>query len=143
MTALPPPALVDDGLSAYWARPAAEVLAQLHTRETGLSEAEARQIRQTVGPNSLKPHARPSAWGLFFRQFQSPISLILIGAAGLSLFLRDVVDASIILLIILVSGVLSFSQEYGASTAMQQLLALVLVKTTVWRDGRPQTLPDE
>ncbi|GAB3853850.1 magnesium-translocating P-type ATPase [Hymenobacter terrigena] len=143
MAALPPPALADDGLSAYWAQPAAEVLARLHTRETGLSEAQAQQIRQTTGPNTLKPHAAPSAWGLFFRQFQSPISLILIGAAGLSLFLRDVVDASIILGIILVSGLLSFSQEYGASTAMQQLLALVRVTTTVWRDGRPQPLPEE
>ncbi|MDO7852468.1 magnesium-translocating P-type ATPase [Hymenobacter convexus] len=144
MTSLPPPAsAADDGLLAYWALPSADVLARLRTREAGLTTAEAQQIRQTAGPNTLKPHAAPSAWGLFFRQFQSPISLILIGAAGLSFFLRDVVDASIILVIILVSGVLSFSQEYGASAAMQQLLALVQVKTSVWRDGRAQPLPDE
>lgn len=119
MTALPPPALAaDDGLAAYWARPTAEVLARLHTRAAGLSAAEAQQIRHTAGPNCLKPHAHPSAWGLFFRQLQNPISLILIGAAGLSLFLRDVLDAGIILVIIVVSGVLGFSQEYRANAAV-------------------------
>jgi len=132
----------DEDLPAFWALPAAEVLAKLHTRETGLSEAEAATIRHTVGPNLLKPTSQTSDAGLFLRQFNSPISLLLIGAAVLSFFLRDVTDALIILGIILVSGALGFWQERGASHAMRELLAVVVAKTTVWRDGTAQELPD-
>ena len=73
----------DEDLPAFWALPAAEVLATLNTHETGLSEAEAATIRHTVGPNLLKPTSQTSDAGLFLRQFNSPISLLLIGAAVL------------------------------------------------------------
>ena len=102
------PAPPAEDLPAFWALPAAEVLARLHTRETGLSETEAVTIRQAAGPNVLQPTAQTSDAGLFLRQFNSPISLLLIGAAVLSFFLRDVTDALIILGIILVSGALGF-----------------------------------
>ena len=50
---------------------------------------------------------------LLIAQFKSPIILILLLAAGLSLFLGEVTDASIILAIVLASGLLGFWQEWG------------------------------
>ena len=138
-----PPAAPEGNLPTFWALPPAEMLAGLNTRETGLSEAEAVSIRQTAGPNVLKPTTQTTDVGLFLRQFNSPISLLLIGAAVLSFFLHDVTDALIILGIILVSGALGFWQERGASHAMRELLAVVVAKTTVWRDGKARELPDE
>ena len=126
-----PPAAPEGNLPTFWALPPAEILAGLNTRETGLSEAEAASIRQTAGPNVLKPTTQTTDVGLFLRQFNSPISLLLIGAAVLSFFLHDVTDALIILGIILVSGALGFWQERGASHAMRELLAVVVAKTTV------------
>lgn len=76
-------------------------------------------------------------------QFSSPISLLLIVASLLSFFLTDITDGLLILVIILVSGLLGFWQERGASNAMQQLLAIVVAKTTVIRDGREADIPDE
>ncbi len=45
-------------------------------------------------------------------------------------------DASIILVIIAVSGLLGFWQERGAADAIQQLLAKVEIKAMVFRDGK-------
>jgi Mg2+-importing ATPase len=53
----------------------------------------------------------------------------------LSVFLHDPADALIILLIVLVSGLLGFWQEYSASNAVEKLLAIVQIKSAVIRDG--------
>ncbi|GAB4010322.1 magnesium-translocating P-type ATPase [Spirosoma migulaei] len=133
----------NEGLSTFWALPTTDVLNQLNTQESGLSQDTAQKIRKTVGSNLIKPTGDTSALGLLVRQFNSPISLILIIAAILSFFLNDITDGVIILIIILVSGLLSFWQERGASNAMQQLRSIVVAKTTVLRDGNEQELPDE
>ena len=73
---------------------------------------------------------------LLLSQFKSPIILILIFSAGLSLFLKDTVDAVIILAIVLVSGLLGFWQERGAADAVQKLLLIVQVKATCQRGGK-------
>ncbi len=74
---------------------------------------------------------------LLLSQFKSPIILILIFAALLSVFLHDATDAVIILLIVLISGCLGFWQERGAADAVQKLLAVVQIKATCERDGKP------
>lgn len=80
---------------------------------------------------------------LLLNQFKSPIILILIFAAVLSIFLKDAADAIIILTIVFISGLLGFWQERGASNAVEKLLALVQVKATVLRDGQSQEIPNE
>lgn len=137
------PTTETDALAAYWALPAAEVLARLGTRASGLHQQEVAGIRQLYGRNTLRQRAAVSGARLFWQQFRSPVSLLLLGAAGLSFFLGDELDASLILGILLVSGALGCWQEYGASAAMQRLLALVVVRASVWRDGQPQELPTE
>lgn len=61
----------------------------------------------------------------------------------LSLFLRDAVDAGVILAIILLSGFLGFWRERGAADAVQALVALVRVEAEARRDGRVRSLPLE
>ncbi len=136
------PGAADTVLATFWALPAAEILTRLNTRNTGLSQNEAQKIGQKVGLNLIKPKDGSSVVGLFASQFKSPISLMLIGAAVLSFFLRDVTDGIIILTIILISGLLSFWQERTASKAIEQLQGVVVAKTTVLRDGKEQDLPD-
>ncbi len=61
----------------------------------------------------------------------------------MSFFLGDHVDAVIILVIILVSSLLGFSQERGANKAVEKLLAIVQTKATVLRDGNQKEIPVE
>jgi Mg2+-importing ATPase len=129
--------------SAFWSVTASEMLQQLETAQQGLAGDEARQRLARYGANLLKPPKRSDAFTLLLAQFKSPIILILFLATGLSFFLNDPVNALIILSIVLVSGLLGFWQEHGASNAVQKLLAIVQIKTKCVRDAGAQELPIE
>ncbi len=122
----------------FWSIPANEVLQQLQCASQGLTSQEVKIRLKQYGPNLLKPKKKSTALTLFLAQFQSPIILILIFAAGLSFFLNATTDALIILTIVLISGLLGFWQEWGAADAVEKLLALVQTKATVLRDGITQ-----
>ncbi len=62
---------------------------------------------------------------------------------GVSFFLGDRADTLIILTIILISGLLGFWQELGATNAVEKLLAIVQIKAVAMRDGRPKEIPVE
>ncbi|HEY5555527.1 magnesium-translocating P-type ATPase [Acetobacterium sp.] len=121
----------------FWTMPVDDVITKLKTGQDGLTNEEAQKRLEIVGPNSIKPKKRHSALGLLISQFKSPIILILFFAIGLSFFLNDNADAIIILIIVLGSGLLGFWQEYGASNAVEKLLALVQIKATLLRNGSP------
>jgi Mg2+-importing ATPase len=129
--------------SDFWSAPQADLLSGLETRQEGLESGEARRRLIRYGANLLKPPKRSDTLALLISQFKSPIILTLIFAALLSFFLRDHVDATIILFIVLVSGLLGFWQERGAADAVEKLLSIVKIKTTVLRDGSPIDIPIE
>jgi Mg2+-importing ATPase len=128
---------------AFWSIPAPELLQQLQTSSEGLTSHEARERLDRHGLNLLKPKKRSDALTLLLSQFNSPIILILLFAAGLSLFLHDPTNAMIILVIVLVSGLLGFWQERGAVDAVEKLLAIVQIKTNVIRNGDSKEVPVE
>ncbi len=128
---------------AFWSIPTPDLLTQLGTSPRGLSPAEARERLKRYGANLLKPKGRTDNLTLLLSQYKSPIILILLFAAGLSIFLQDHPDALIILTIVLVSGLLGFWQERGAVNAVASLLALVQIKATVRRQGEPREIPVE
>jgi P-type Mg2+ transporter len=127
----------------FWSLTADQVLQQLQSSVNGLSPQDAKQRLIKYGANNLKQQRKSSVIGLLINQFKSPIVLILIFAAVLSIFLRDAADAIIILAIVLVSGLLGFWQERGASAAVEKLLALVQVTATVLRQSIVQEIPHE
>jgi magnesium-transporting ATPase (P-type) len=109
----------------YWSLPAEHLLQRLETAPLGLTSVKARRRLGLWGPSDLKPRRRSGSLILFLSQFRSPITLILLFAAGLSFFLRDPTDAGIILAIVLASSLLGFWQERGAAHALESLLAIV------------------
>ncbi len=128
---------------SFWSIPPTDLLTQLETRPEGLSSEEAKRRLISYGANLLKPPKRSDALALLLSQFKSPIILTLVFAAGLSFFLHDPVDAVIILIIVLISGLLGFWQERGAANAVEKLLAIVRIKTAALRDGTQQEIPLE
>lgn len=132
-----------DQASAYYAQPAVEVLQQLGSSPEGLDAEEARRRLLQHGPNTLRGSGNASALWLLLAQFRSPITLLLIGAASTSWALHDAADALIILVIVIVSSLLGFWQEKGASHAVRRLLQLVQVKCRVRRRAGETELPAE
>ena len=127
-------------IDAFWSQPAEQLLGRLDSSADGLTEAEAQNRLETTGPNVLRVRQRAGAFTLFLNQFKSPIVLILLFAAVMSLLLKDWVDAAVVLLIIVGSAILSFVQEYNASTAIQKLQDQVSVKADVIRDGKAASI---
>jgi len=125
---------------SFWSLPTADLLRSLQVTVNGITGKEARKRLISYGPNRLKPQKRSDTFTLLIAQFKSPIILILLAATGLSLFLHNIADASIILTIVVLSGLLGFWQEYSASNAVAKLLALVQIKATVIRDGKQQEI---
>jgi Mg2+-importing ATPase len=127
----------------FWSVPSHELLQQFQTTPQGLVSDEVQQRLLRYGANLLRPKKKSDTLTLLFAQFKSPIILILIFAAGLSLFLHDSINAVIILVIVLVSGFLGFWQERGAVNAVEKLLAIVQIKATVVRNGDSKEVPIE
>jgi len=125
----------------YWSQDAAVLRAALGSGPGGLSSEGAAAKLQLVGPNSVEDASRMSALRLLLRQFESPLVLILLFAAVISLTLQQWVDSAIILAVVVGSTLLGFSQEYRASTAIEQLKRRLALNCHVMRDGVEQTVP--
>ena len=93
---------------SFWSLPTADLLRSLQVTVNGITGKEARKRLISYGPNRLKPQKRSDTFTLLIAQFKSPIILILLVATGLSLFLHNIADASIILTIVILSGLLGF-----------------------------------
>ncbi|MDM7998935.1 MAG: magnesium-translocating P-type ATPase [Dehalococcoidia bacterium] len=134
-----------DGLTnlPFWSTPPASLLQDLHTSVQGLSSEQARVRLSRYGANLLKPKARSDAPAILLSQFKSPVVLILIFAAVLSLFLHDSTDAIIIITIVALSSLLGFWQEHRASRSIERLLAIVRVTARAVRDGQAAEVPIE
>jgi P-type Mg2+ transporter len=125
----------------FWSVPLQDVLSSLNSSRAGLAEAEAERRLAQHGPNALRPDHNGHIIRLLLRQFGSPIVLLLIGAAVLSVLLHDATDGAIILMIVAVSGILGLWQEYKAANIVATLLSKVELKATVVRDGRETRIP--
>lgn len=125
----------------YWSETPEALFASLDTGAGGLSaEAAARRLAE-VGANTIGESAALGPLRLLLRQFESPLVLILVFAAVVSLGLRQWLDASIILSIVAGSCLLSFLQEYRASAAMAELKQRLTLETRVVRDGKERSVP--
>ena len=126
-----------------WGSKTDELFTQLESSEKGLTQGEAEKRLTSFGKNVLVSKNKAGPLQLFLNQFKNPILLILIFATIISAFLQDWVDAIIILVIVLGSTILSFYQEYSASTAAEKLKQRIQITSKVLRDGSIQDVPAE
>jgi len=134
---------MDHHTDEFWSVPESGLLEKLGTSAGGLGTDEALRRLAGNGRNILKPSVETEWLPILLSQFKSPIIIILLFAAVLSLFLSSPADAIIILAIVFVSGLLGFWQEHGAANAVKNLLNMVRIKAAVLRDGTTAEVPIE
>ena len=125
----------------YWSEPVVSLTTRLGSQAGGLTSDKARTALRLNGPNSIEASAHAGAARLLLRQFESPLVVILVFAAVVSIAVQEWTEATIILLIVAGSTALSFAQEYRASVALAQLRGRLGLKTAVLRNGKPVQLP--
>ena len=101
----------------------------------GLTSRDAERRLAAHGRNTLPRRAPTAWWRIFLRQLFSPVILILIGAAGLSLAIGHVTDAGFIGAVLILNSVIGGSQELKAEHSARDLQKLLRFTTVVLRDG--------
>lgn len=124
-----------DRAGEFWAEPLAPLLERLGTTGEGLSSAEAEARLAREGPNELAGTSRLSAVMLALRRLLNPLALILLIASAISAALGELVDATIIALIVLFSASVDLIQMRRSQMAAEQLRRRVEMHTSVLRDG--------
>ena len=134
---------VPDTTAPYWSLDVGDLSTSLGSSSNGLTAARAAERLAVVGPNSVEDAQRLGPLRLLWRQVESPLVLILIFAAAVSLGLSQWVDAAIILAIVIGSTLLGFYQEYRASAAVEELKKRLALTCRVVRDGVEGTVRAE
>ena len=119
----------------YWSATPADVFRAIGTGPSGLPEVEAARRLQLHGFNEL-PQQRPGWPRIFARQFRDPLSIILLVAAAMSGFVGDVNTAITIIVIVVLSAVFGFFNEYRAEKLVEDLKRSMSVRSLVIREGR-------
>ena len=110
---------------------------------TGLSEKEVALRRKEFGPNRVTARRGTPVWLQFLHQFNQPLVYILLLAVGVTAFLREWVDSSVILGVVVINAIVGFLQEAKAGKAIEALAKMVATETTVRRGGSKLRLHSE
>ncbi len=117
------------------------------SQELGLTTEEARKRLEKYGQNEIKRIHKIHPTKIFISQFTSPLILILIAVAviswGIGFLPRqdsNIADTILILLIVLVSGVSGFFQEYKSEKTIEALQKMAVPTARVIRDGKEKEI---
>ncbi len=131
----------------HWhTRTVEDLFGELNSQYQGLSSTEASLRLKRDGLNQLTPGKKKPLLSRLIQQMKDPMILVLLAAAGLSYWAsggEDWLDASIILLIVMVNNLIAISQEDSAQKALEALEQLTAPLSTVMRDGREVKIPSQ
>jgi P-type Ca2+ transporter type 2C len=107
----------------------------------GLSSRQAAELLERHGRNSLPVEQSVPGWRRFWAQYRSYMQMILVGAAIVSLAIKEWSTGVLLLLITVVNAVVGLRQEGKAESAMNALKAMVKAGARVRRDGSEAQIP--
>lgn len=111
-----------------------EVFKKLETTTEGLNRYEAERRLRRFGYNEISLAKKGNFWGLFFKQFRSPLVYILLIAALITYFLNHTIDAWVILGVVFFNAFFGLIHEIKAERAMDALSKIMALRTKVRRD---------
>ena len=126
----------------YWQCDLIEIESRLGTSPSrGLSDTDAAERLARHGRNQLHEKKGPSPLGQFLDQFKDFLIWVLIGAAVVSGFLGEWVDALAIIAIVILNSIMGFVQEYRAEKSLAVLKKLASPNSKVIRNGDYRVIP--
>lgn len=125
-----------------WYRESAEnVLRDMGSSRSGLTQQQAEEVRKKAGENVLQEGTGKKAWQVFLEQFQDLLVIILIAAAGISMVSDNVESAVVIFAVILMNAVLGTVQHEKARKSLDSLKSLSSPSAKVIRNGQTLEIP--
>jgi Mg2+-importing ATPase len=108
---------------------------RFQSSEHGLTQSQWHRNLEKYGKNQLPIEKGEWVVIRFLRSFLSPLSLLLISLSFLSYLTGEHSGAFMIAIMVFLSTILTFTQEYKSNNAAKKLIALVSAKAQVIRDG--------
>jgi len=121
-----------------------EIYSILETSQEGITSEEAARRLEKYGPNEISDAKEDSLFKQIFDAFASPFTLVLLLLALISFFTdvvfmkpgeKDYSTTLIIIIMVLISGVISFIQDHNSRIAVSSLMGLIKNKTMILRKG--------
>ena len=109
----------------------------------GLSQAEAERRLGKNGKNSLREAKKVRPFAIFICQFKDFLTLVLLAATAVTLFLGDYMEALTIGVIVLCNGLMGFFQEFKTERTLEALRKMAAPKAKAYRDGTLCEIPAE
>ncbi len=104
-------------------------------QQQGLSTDEAQKRLEQYGENKLKGKPKKKLIVLFFAQLKDMLIYVLLGAAVITIAIGEYIDATIILLVVVLNAVIGVVQEFKAEKAIEALQKMTTPKSLVRRNG--------
>jgi len=120
-----------------------DVMSELETSLSGLTDREAVERLQKYGANALLRKGNDSPWLIFWRQINNPIGWLLISAGVMAVGLQKITDALVVFGAVGINAIIGFIQEYRAGKAIEALAAMMPEFATALRDGQSIAVPAE
>jgi Mg2+-importing ATPase len=115
-------------------------LKELDSKPEGLDEQEARKRLKIYGMNDLADEKKTNHLLKLFEILKSPLNLLLLALAIVSLLVGDKPAFWVIILMVSLSVILNFYQETKAAIAADKLKEIIHTKTTVIRNNIKQEI---
>jgi Ca2+-transporting ATPase len=109
----------------------------------GLSPSEAEERLQKFGPNAFAQAKKEPGLVRFLNQYRDPMQIVLLGAAIISIWIREWSTALLLIALTLFNAFLALRQEGKAEASVAALQKMLIVKSKVRRDGQMIELPAE
>ena len=127
-------------MSELYQRTQDDILTELNSSASGLSEEQAEERLKKYGENKLAEAKKTTVLQRFFQQLKDPMLLILLAAAAVSavtnaLSGESFTEVFIILVVVLLNAVLGVIQESKAEAAIEALQSMTAAKCKVLRGG--------
>lgn len=121
---------------AHHSQSTESIISELNTnKDKGLTSKEVEARRHEFGMNVLESTGKRGLASMIFDQFKDFTVIILMIAAVLSIFLKELIDGVVILGIVALNAGLGAYQENKASNALEALKRMASPKAKVYRDG--------
>jgi P-type Ca2+ transporter type 2C len=109
----------------------------------GLAAAKAAEVLTRDGPNALPTEKPPSRLLRFLGEYKSYMQIILVGAAIVSLVIKQWTTAIVLIVITLFNALVGMRQEGKAESAMNALQSMMEETARVRRDGVEAQIPSD
>jgi Ca2+-transporting ATPase len=107
----------------------------LATRHTGLSQSQARELFERLGPNELPKGEQRTIARIILEVVEEPMLAMLLGAGAIYFLLGDKAEAAVLLVFALLSVLITVVQEARTENVLEALRDLAAPRALVIRDG--------